>query len=120
MLDEALEALAIRPAGKYVDATFGRGGHTRGILERLDPEGRVLATDQGEVEAIKSGQDELSEEKRLALWHGSFGDLEHCVKEKGWLGQVDGILLRFSVSSPQLDTPERGFSFWLMDRWICV
>ena len=110
LFDEALTALAIRPSGKYVDATYGRGGHTRGILDQLGPEGRVVAIDQ-DPEAIKSGHDELSNEQRLALWHGSFGDLQKCIDEKGWLGQVDGILLDLGVSSPQLDKAERGFSF---------
>ena len=110
MLNEALEALAIRPNGKYVDATFGRGGHTRGILEQLGPEGRVIAIDQ-DPEAIQSGQAEFGSEQRLTLWYGSFADLQRCVDEKGWVGQVDGILLDLGVSSPQLDTPERGFSF---------
>lgn len=110
LFDEVLTALAIRPSGKYVDATYGRGGHTRGILDQLGPEGRVIAIDQ-DPEAIKSGHDELSNEQRLALWYGSFGDLRQCIDEKGWLGQVDGILLDLGVSSPQLDTAERGFSF---------
>jgi len=110
LLNEALIALAIRPTGKYVDATFGRGGHTREILNLLGPEGRVLAIDQ-DPEAIKSGQNELAAEKRLQLWHGSFEHLKECVEEQVWLGQVDGILLDLGVSSPQLDTPERGFSF---------
>jgi 16S rRNA (cytosine1402-N4)-methyltransferase len=103
-------ALAIKPSGKYIDATFGRGGHTRAILAALGPEGRVVAIDQ-DPEAIQSGREELAEEKRLTLWQGSFGDLSRCIDEQGWCGAVDGILLDLGVSSPQLDTPERGFSF---------
>ncbi len=110
LLEEALAALAIRPAGKYVDATFGRGGHTQKMLEQLGPEGQVFAIDQ-DPEAIRSGQAELGDEKRLTLWHGSFVDLQRCMEEQGWAGKVDGILLDLGVSSPQLDTPERGFSF---------
>ncbi len=110
LLEEALAALAIRASGKYVDATFGRGGHTKNILAALNSDGRVLAIDQ-DPEAIRCGQEIFGEDARLKLWHGSFGKLEECVDELGWRGQVDGILLDIGVSSPQLDTPERGFSF---------
>ncbi len=110
LVEEALVALAIRPFGKYVDATFGRGGHTKKILAALNSEGRVLAIDQ-DPEAIRSGQAALGDDARLRLHHGSFGELEDTVSELGWRGDVDGILLDLGVSSPQLDTPERGFSF---------
>lgn len=110
LLEEALVALSIQPSGRYVDATFGRGGHTRAILKILGPEGRLIAIDQ-DPEAIKSGRETLGAETRLQLWHGSFGDLQKCIDEFGWRGEVDGILLDLGVSSPQLDTPERGFSF---------
>ncbi len=110
LLEEALAALSIRASGKYVDATFGRGGHTKSILAVLNSEGRVLAIDQ-DPEAIRSGQAAFGDDDRLRLWHGSFGELEKCVDELGWCGEVNGILLDLGVSSPQLDTPERGFSF---------
>jgi 16S rRNA (cytosine1402-N4)-methyltransferase len=110
LLEEALAALAIRPSGKYVDATFGRGGHTRAILAALGPEGSLVAIDQ-DPEAIASGRETFAEELRLRLWHGSFGELEKCIDELGWRGEVDGILVDLGVSSPQLDTAERGFSF---------
>ncbi len=110
LLEEAIVALAIQPNGKYVDGTFGRGGHSERILKALGPEGNVLAIDQ-DPEAIAAGQAKFANEPRLTLWHGSFANLEKCIAEHGWQGQVDGILLDIGVSSPQLDDSERGFSF---------
>ncbi len=110
LLNEALAALAIKPEGKYVDATFGRGGHTREILALLGPKGRLVSIDQ-DPEAIHAGRQQFGDEKRLQLWSGSFSDLGRCVDELGWRGEVDGILLDLGVSSPQLETAERGFSF---------
>lgn len=110
LLKEAVEALAIKSDGKYVDATFGRGGHTREILALLGPEGKLVAIDQ-DPEAIQAGRQEFGDEKRLQLWPGSFSELERCIDELGWRGEVNGILLDLGVSSPQLETAERGFSF---------
>ncbi len=109
MLQESLDALAIRPDGRYVDGTFGRGGHSRAILERLRPEGRLLAIDQ-DPEAVAAGRASI-QDPRFEIEHGSFAQLEAFARARDWQGAVNGILLDLGVSSPQLDTPERGFSF---------
>jgi len=107
LLEEAVEALAIRPDGTYVDATFGRGGHSRAILARLGPEGRLIALDRDPA-AVAAGQ--ALADPRFTLVHAAFGRLAEVL---GGLGveEVDGVLLDIGVSSPQLDTPERGMSF---------
>jgi 16S rRNA (cytosine1402-N4)-methyltransferase len=109
MLDEVRDGLAIRPAGRYVDGTFGRGGHARAVLEALGPHGRLLALDR-DPQAIAAGAARFAREARLVLRHGSFADLPAHLAALGWT-QVDGVLLDLGVSSPQLDDPARGFSF---------
>ena len=110
MLEEALNALHIKPEGVYVDATFGRGGHTAAMLQRLGPAGRVLALDK-DPDAIAAARSRFDDEPRVHVCHGSFADLHRFVSRQGWLGQVDGVLLDLGVSSPQLDEAGRGFSF---------
>jgi len=105
-----LDVLAIRPAGIYVDATFGRGGHSAAILERLGPGGRLYAIDR-DPEAIASGSARFGDDARLHLLRGSFASLESLLEQAGLTQRVDGILLDLGVSSPQLDDPQRGFSF---------
>jgi len=107
MLSEALEALAIRPAGLYVDCTFGRGGHSRAILARLGAQGALLALDR-DPQAVAAAAD--IDDPRFRIAHARFGRLRECVLERGWTS-VDGILLDLGVSSPQIDQPGRGFSF---------
>ena len=107
LLSEAVAALAVKPAGCYVDATFGRGGHSRAILQRLSGEGRLLALDRDPT-AIEAGK-EIAD-PRLTLVHSAFGRLAQ-VLDALQIDQVDGVLLDLGVSSPQLDTPERGMSF---------
>ena len=107
LLEEAIEALAPRPDGIYVDGTFGRGGHSRALLERLGPQGRVIAFDR-DPEAIAHGR--AWSEPRLTLVHAPFSRLGAELDALG-VAQVDGILLDLGVSSPQLDAPERGMSF---------
>jgi 16S rRNA (cytosine1402-N4)-methyltransferase len=107
LLTEAVAALNIRPSGIYVDATFGRGGHSRAILEQLDSSGRLMALDR-DVAAIKAGQSIT--DSRFQLIHQHFGKLAAVLSERR-IDQVDGVLLDLGVSSPQLDTPERGMSF---------
>jgi len=104
---EALDALNVHPAGVYVDGTFGRGGHSREILERLGPEGRVLAIDR-DPEAVAAAR--TIEDRRFSCKHANFGALAQVLDEAG-IAQVDGVLLDLGVSSPQLDDPARGFSF---------
>ena len=111
MYAESLQALDIKADGIYLDCTFGRGGHSRGILERLNNDGKLLAFDK-DLDAIHSAYaQEMLEDTRFSLQHGSFAELEEAVKTRGWEGLVDGILMDLGVSSPQLDNPERGFSF---------
>lgn len=110
LLDACLEALNVRPDGCYVDGTFGRGGHAAAVLERLGPEGRLLAFDK-DPQAIESAQQRFGADTRFRIVHGSFTMLERIVEEEGLQGRVDGILLDLGVSSPQLDDAARGFSF---------
>jgi 16S rRNA (cytosine1402-N4)-methyltransferase len=107
LLEEAVEALAIRPEGVYVDATFGRGGHSRAILARLGPTGRLIALDRDLV-AVAAGQ--AIADPRFTLVHAAFGRLAEVLDGLG-IAAVEGVLLDIGVSSPQLDTPERGMSF---------
>ena len=110
LLDEALEALALRPEGCYVDCTFGRGGHSKAILERLDARGRLLAFDK-DPDALRFAREALAGDPRFACYPGSFTRLAHVVDDLGLSGQVDGLLFDLGVSSPQLDDAARGFSF---------
>lgn len=111
LYSEALESLNIQPGGIYVDCTFGRGGHSSGILQMLDNRGKLLAFDR-DIEAINSAQAlKLSSDNRFSLHYGSFADLTSTIEKLGFVGQINGILLDLGVSSPQLDTAERGFSF---------
>ena len=107
LAQEAVTALAIRPGGVYVDATFGRGGHSRLILDRLDERGRLIALDR-DPDAIQAG--EALKDRRLTLVRSAFSRLGRVLEEVG-VTQVDGVLLDIGVSSPQLDDASRGFSF---------
>ena len=107
LLSEAVDALAVKPSGRYVDVTFGRGGHTTAILQRLGADGRLLALDRDPA-AIAAGRHIA--DPRLTLVHSSFSRLATVLDEQG-IERVDGVLLDLGVSSPQLDTPERGMSF---------
>lgn len=109
LLDEAVEALAVRPDGCYLDGTFGRGGHSRLILQKLGPEGRLLGFDK-DPQAIATGQ-ALAARRPLCRVQRSFAEMGSEIAERGLAGKVDGVLLDLGVSSPQLDDPERGFSF---------
>ncbi|MFA7893846.1 16S rRNA (cytosine(1402)-N(4))-methyltransferase RsmH [Pseudomonas putida] len=110
LLDEAVEALALRADGCYLDGTFGRGGHSRLILSRLGPEGRLLGFDK-DPQAIATGQALAAEDGRFVIVQRSFAELGAEVAECGLHGKISGILMDLGVSSPQLDDPERGFSF---------
>ena len=107
LLAESLAALAIRPAGTYVDATFGRGGHSRAILAALEPAGRLVALDRDPA-AIAAGA--TIADPRFTLVHAAFSAFDAVLDRLG-VAQVDGVLLDLGVSSPQLNTPERGMSF---------
>ena len=107
LLTEAVTALAVKPAGIYVDATFGRGGHSRAILAQLGPAGKLIALDR-DPQAIAAGK--RIADARFSLIHAAFSRLEEVLAAQG-IAQVDGILLDVGVSSPQLDDPSRGMSF---------
>ncbi|VAX08784.1 16S rRNA (cytosine(1402)-N(4))-methyltransferase [hydrothermal vent metagenome] len=110
LLHEAVAALRISSSGCYLDGTFGRGGHSRVILQALGQEGRLLAIDKDPA-AVESGCRQFADDSRFVIEHGSFAMLERLAGQRGLMGKVDGILLDLGVSSPQLDNPERGFSF---------
>ncbi|MDE1477231.1 16S rRNA (cytosine(1402)-N(4))-methyltransferase RsmH [Xenorhabdus bovienii] len=108
LLDEAVNGLNIRENGIYIDGTFGRGGHSRLILSQLGADGRLIAIDRDPqaIEASKAITD-----PRFSIIHGPFSELDTYIEEAGLVGKIDGVLLDLGVSSPQLDDPERGFSF---------
>jgi len=107
LLEEAVEALAIKAGGVYMDATFGRGGHSRRILAALNEKGRLIAVDRDPA-AIEAGQ--AINDPRFRLVHRAFGEVAEAARDVG-AAAVDGILFDIGVSSPQLDEGERGFSF---------
>ncbi len=110
LLEEAVEALCHRADGVYVDATFGRGGHTEALLRRLGDGARVIALDR-DPEAVAYGRSRFAGETRLELVQSSFSRLRSLVVERNLLGALSGVLLDLGVSSPQLDDAGRGFSF---------
>lgn len=107
LLSEAVEALVTQADGLYVDGTFGRGGHTRALLAALSPGARVVAFDR-DPEAIAAAA--ALDDPRFSICHASFGAMREELAARG-VAQVQGVLLDLGVSSPQIDTPERGFSF---------
>ena len=110
MVGEVMQALNVQDSGTYVDATFGRGGHTRAILECLGPEGRVLAIDR-DPEACAASRNLFPAETRLTVVHAPFSDLSKILNARNLAQRVIGIVLDLGVSSTQLDQPQRGFSF---------
>ena len=107
LLEEAVCSLAIKADGTYMDATFGRGGHSRRILSLLNDQGRLVAVDR-DPQAIAAGA--AINDPRFLLVHRAFGELAEAASEAG-VGEVDGVLFDVGVSSPQIDDGERGFSF---------
>ena len=110
LLDEVLAALNIRGDGIYLDGTFGRGGHSRAILDCLSEQGRLVALDK-DPEAIVAGLEINRSDPRFSIAQGNFAEMERYVRDWDLDGGLDGILLDLGVSSPQLDNPDRGFSF---------
>ncbi|NGY05803.1 16S rRNA (cytosine(1402)-N(4))-methyltransferase RsmH [Solimonas terrae] len=110
MLDEAVAGLAVRDAGIYVDGTFGRGGHSAAILERLGAQGHLHALDQ-DPQAVAHARERFGDEPRLTIHHRNFAELAQAAAAIGVAGQIDGVLMDLGVSSPQLDDAGRGFSF---------
>lgn len=109
LLKESVDGLAIKPGGIYIDGTFGRGGHSRAILDRLGAGGRLIAIDQDPA-AIEYANQHFQDE-RFEIVHASFEDLAKICEQRDLIGKIDGVLLDLGVSSPQLDEAERGFSF---------
>jgi len=107
MLGEAVEGLAVQTGGRYLDGTFGRGGHARAVLSRLGPDGRLLLMDR-DPQAIATAQAEFAGDPRVSIRHANFSTMAEWDETAGGL---DGILLDLGVSSPQLDEAARGFSF---------
>lgn len=110
MLGEVIQHLAVKPDGIYVDATFGRGGHSAEILKQLGPKGRLIAIDK-DPEAVAFAKQRFAGEPRFSIQHGSFAQLQRVIEEQGLMGKIDGIFFDLGVSSPQLDDADRGFSF---------
>ncbi len=109
LLTEAIDAVLRRPDGVYVDGTYGRGGHSRALLARLGAGGRLLAFDK-DPEAVAAGRSLADADPRFSILHDSFADMSAALAGQG-VTRVDGVLLDLGVSSPQIDDPQRGFSF---------
>lgn len=110
LLQEAIEGLAIVPNGIYIDCTFGRGGHSRALLNALNSDGRLIAIDK-DLDAVAYANEHFASDPRFQIVHGSFGALAEVARGATVYGLVNGILLDLGVSSPQLDESARGFSF---------
>jgi 16S rRNA (cytosine1402-N4)-methyltransferase len=109
LLTEAIDALVTDAGGVYVDGTFGRGGHSRLLLSRLSPQGRVIALDR-DLEAVAAASELQRSDPRFSILHANFAELREALAPLG-LSKVNGVLLDLGVSSPQIDNPARGFSF---------
>jgi len=110
LLQQAVDALVTDESGFYIDGTFGRGGHSKRILEKLSGEGRLLVVDK-DPEAISEAEKLKQQDSRLIVAHCSFAQIADLADNHGVSGNVSGVLLDLGVSSPQLDEAERGFSF---------
>lgn len=110
LLNEAVDALAIKADGFYIDATFGRGGHSSLILSQLGDSGQLLLIDK-DPQAISHAEEKYANDPRVLIWQGSFKDFPIAIEELEIDRAVDGLLLDLGVSSPQLDDASRGFSF---------
>ncbi|MGB0213133.1 16S rRNA (cytosine(1402)-N(4))-methyltransferase RsmH, partial [Algiphilus sp.] len=110
LLDEALAGLAVRAGGRYVDATFGRGGHAAAILDQLAGSGWLQGFDQ-DPEAVAAARERFAGAANFGIRHARFDRLSEWAAATGCSGALDGVLMDLGVSSPQLDTPARGFSF---------
>ncbi len=108
LLNESIDGLAIKPDGTYIDGTFGRGGHSRVILSKLGPNGRLFSIDR-DPQAIEEAK--KIDDPRFTIIHGPFSGIERYAQEYDLINQVDGVLFDLGVSSPQLDDADRGFSF---------
>jgi 16S rRNA (cytosine1402-N4)-methyltransferase len=107
LLHETIQAIVTRTDGVYLDGTFGRGGHARALLERLSPAGRLIALDQ-DLQAVQAASSIT--DPRFSIVHSSFSRMAEVMAERG-VNALTGVMLDLGVSSPQIDNPERGFSF---------
>jgi len=110
LLTEAVDALVLDSQGTYVDGTFGRGGHSAAVLEKLGEQGCLLAIDRDPT-AISYGAEQFGSEPRIEFVHAEFSSLKSVILERNLAGNLSGVLLDLGVSSPQLDEADRGFSF---------
>ncbi len=110
LAEESVRALGLEPGNRAVDATFGRGGHARRLLDCLGREGELLALDRDPA-AVAFGRQAFTEETRLHLRQMTFSRIQEAVTALGWHEGVDAVLADLGVSTPQLEDPERGFSF---------
>jgi len=110
LLKEAINCLNIQADGVYIDGTFGRGGHSQAILKKLSNKGRLIAIDK-DFQAIQSAQEKFHLDARFEIIQGSFTQLPEICHNRQLTGKINGILFDLGVSSPQIDDPERGFSF---------
>lgn len=110
LMHEAVNGLAIREDGLYLDATYGRGGHSGSILAQLKEQGHLLALDR-DPDAVADARQRFGEDPRFSVRQLNFADMQIVLQELGWIGNVDGLLMDLGVSSPQLDLAERGFGF---------
>ena len=110
LLEEALQALQVKQDGVYVDATYGRGGHAREILQRLGAHGQLLVFDR-DPQACEDARRKFGADARMKITQGPFSLLERTIDNLGLAGKINGILFDLGVSSPQLDDARRGFSF---------
>ncbi len=110
LLEEAVAGLAPRPGGIYVDATYGRGGHARRLLSELGENGRLLVVDR-DPEAIAHAEEQFAGDQRVTVRRSSFAHLAAVAAELDLSGRIDGLLMDLGLSSPQVDDPQRGFSF---------
>lgn len=110
LLNEAVSALNLKATGNYIDGTFGRGGHSKKILEGLGKQASLYVIDK-DPQAIHVAKQLQKEDARVQIMHGSFSNIKTLVSEVSLLGHIDGVLLDLGLSSPQLDEAERGFSF---------
>ena len=110
LLEECIEALHIKPDGVYIDGTLGRGGHSEQIARRLSDRGRLICIDRDSQALEEAGVRLAPWKDRITFLHGNFGDLDALLEQAGVPG-ADGMLFDLGVSSPQLDDPDRGFSY---------
>lgn len=112
LVEAVIEGLAVKASGRYIDATYGRGGHSAAILEALGEKGLLLAIDR-DMDAVRDAQTRFGSDPRFRIEHGTFARMEELLHQSKIGKKVDGVLMDLGVSSPQLEDPARGFSFQL-------